>query len=114
MANRNKLYEKLSWEYLYHRRRYRHLTQFFKLRHSGSPQYFYNFVPPVHDVKYDLTLFDMGFFEPSVMGGHDAPPPHHNLVVITPIIMKFGTAVKLDVFYTMVTKNRDVTAITSL
>ena len=42
----------------------------------------------------------MGFFEPSVMGG-----PHHNFVVIAPMIMKFGTGVKLDVFYKMVTKN---------
>ena len=40
----------------------------------------------------------MGFFEPSVMG-----PPHHNFVVIAPMIMKFDTDVKLDVFYTMVT-----------
>ena len=31
--------------------------------------------------------------------------PHHNFVVIAPMIMKFGTGVKLDVFYTMVTKN---------
>ena len=30
--------------------------------------------------------------------------PHHNFVVIAPIIMKFGTGVKLDLFYTMVTK----------
>ena len=30
--------------------------------------------------------------------------PHHNFVVIAPIIMKFGRGVKLDVFYTMVTK----------
>ena len=42
------------------------------------------------------------------------PPPHHNFVVIVPMIMKFSTGVKLDVFYTMVTKNRDVTTITSL
>ena len=39
----------------------------------------------------------MGFFKPSVMG-------HHNFVVIAPMIMKFGTDVKLDVFYTVVTK----------
>ena len=45
----------------------------------------------------------MGFFEPSVMGvGMKAP--HHNFVVIAAMIMKFGTGVKLDVFYTMVTK----------
>ena len=30
--------------------------------------------------------------------------PHHNFVVMAPMIMKFGTGVKLDVFYTMVTK----------
>ena len=30
--------------------------------------------------------------------------PHHNFAVITPMIMKFGTDIKLDVFYTMVTK----------
>ena len=45
-----------------------------------------------------LTLFDMGFFEPSVMVS-----PHYNFVVIAPI-MKFGTGIKLDVFYTIVTK----------
>ena len=30
---------------------------------------------------------------------------HHNVVVIAPKIMKFGTGIKLDVFYTMVTKH---------
>ena len=34
--------------------------------------------------------------------GHEGP--HHNFVVIAPMIMKFGTGVKLDVFYTTVTK----------
>ena len=28
----------------------------------------------------------------------------HNFVVIAPMFMKFGTGIKLDVFYTMVTK----------
>ena len=46
----------------------------------------------------------MGFFEPSVMGGGEMKPPHHNFVVIYPMIMKFKTVVKLDEFYTMVTK----------
>ena len=36
--------------------------------------------------------------------------PHHNFVVIALMIMKFGTGVKLDVFYTMVAK----TFVTSL
>ena len=41
----------------------------------------------------------MGFFEPSVMG-----EGHHNVVVIAPMIMKFGTGIKLDVFYKMVAR----------
>ena len=48
------------------------------------------------------------FLEPSVIGGGGGGgsmrAPHHNFVVITPIIMKFGTIIKLDVFYTLVTK----------
>ena len=36
--------------------------------------------------------------------------PHPNFVVIAPMIMKFGTGIKLDVFYTMVTR----TFVTSL
>ena len=30
--------------------------------------------------------------------------PHHNLVVIAPMTVKFGTGIKLAVFYTMLTK----------
>ena len=48
----------------------------------------------------------MGFLEPSVMGGGGGTrAPHYNFVVIAPMIIKFGTGVKLDVFYTMVTKD---------
>ena len=39
---------------------------------------------------------------------------HHNFVVIALMIMKFGTCVKLDVFYTMVTKNCDFTTMVGL
>ena len=47
----------------------------------------------------------MGFFEPSVMGGMGAMrAPNHNFVVIASMITKFGTGVKFDVFYTMVSK----------
>ena len=62
-----------------------------------------------------LTLFDMVFFlTVSYEGGHDAPH-HPNFVIIAPMIMKFGTGIKLDVFYTMVRKTFcDVTTITSL
>ena len=51
-----------------------------------------------------LTLFDMGFLERSVMGGGGIRATHHSFAVIAPMIMKFGTGIKLDVFYTMVTK----------
>ena len=37
-------------------------------------------------------------------GGEGMRAPHHNFVVIARMIMKFGTGLKLDVFYTMVTK----------
>ena len=37
-------------------------------------------------------------------GGGAMRAPHHNFVVIALMIMKFGTGVKLDVFYTIVTK----------
>ena len=37
-------------------------------------------------------------------GGRHEGPPHQNVVVTAPIIMKFGTGIKLDVFYTTVTK----------
>ena len=36
-------------------------------------------------------------------GGHEGSPSR-NFVVFALVIMKFGTGVKLDVFYTMVTK----------
>ena len=36
------------------------------------------------------------------------------VVVVAPMIIKFGTGVKLDVFYTMVRKICHVTTITSL
>ena len=45
---------------------------------------------------------DMGSFWTVSQGVHECP--HHNFVVITPMIKKFGTGIKLDVFYIMVTK----------
>ena len=50
-----------------------------------------------------LTLFDMGIFWTVSYGGPWGSP-HHNFVVIAPMIMKFDTGVKHDVFYTMVAK----------
>ena len=56
--------------------------------------------------KLCLTLSDMGFFSTVSYGrggggGHE--DPHHNFV-IAPMIMQFGTDIKLDVFYTVETK----------
>ena len=54
-------------------------------------------------IEYDfsLTLFDMAFWKSQPWGG-GVP---HNFVVVASMIMKFGTNMKLDVFYTMATKN---------
>ena len=45
-------------------------------------------------------------------GGRGHEGPHYNFVVIAPMITRFGKGIKLDVFYTMVTKICDVTTIT--
>ena len=38
------------------------------------------------------------------MGGGGIKTSHHNFAVIVPMIMKFGTGTKLDVFYIMAAK----------
>ena len=45
------------------------------------------------------------FFNRQLFGGGGHEGTHHNFVVIAQMIMKFGTGVKLVVFYIMVTKN---------
>ena len=61
-----------------------------------------------------LTLFDLGFFGTVSHGGGGGghKGPHNNFVVIALMIVKFGTVIKLNVFYTTVTKNCDITTIT--
>ena len=49
-----KLYEELGWESLYHKRWYRRLTHFFKLKNSFSPLYLYNLIPPEREIHYNL------------------------------------------------------------
>ena len=48
----------------------------------------------------------MGFFRTVSHGGGEGGQegPHHNFVVVAPMIMKFGTDVMLDIFYTIITK----------
>ena len=44
-------------------------------------------IRPYMLLEATLTLFDMGFFEPSVMGEPWCPPSAHNFVVIAPLII---------------------------
>ena len=53
-TNKSKLYEELGWEYLYHRRWYRRLIHFFKVRQKQFPLYLYNLIPPERHVDYNL------------------------------------------------------------
>ena len=57
------------------------------------------------------TLFDMGFLEPSAVGGGGHEGPFISLCYCSELIIEFGTDIKLDVFHTMVTKVYDVTTI---
>ena len=63
-TNRDKLYEELGWEYLYHRRWYRRLIHFYKLKKSRSPPYLYNLIPPEREVHYNLRI--PRDFEPNI------------------------------------------------
>ena len=58
--------------------------------------------PPKCRTLTNLTPYDMGFSGTVSHGGMRAP--QHNFAVIALMIMKFGTGIKLNVFYTMVTK----------
>ena len=50
-----------------------------------------------------LNPFWDGLFEPSdLWGKHDGP--RHNVDIFAPMIMKFGTGIKLDIAYAMVIK----------
>ena len=58
----------------------------------------------LNTVVRGLPYFTQAFLNfQSWGGGHE--DPHHNFVVVAPMIMKFGIGIKLDVFYTTVTKN---------
>ena len=53
-TSRQRLYEELGWESLYHRRWYRRLTHFFCLRKSKSPEYLFNEIPQERQLTYSL------------------------------------------------------------
>ena len=53
-TNRQRLYEELGWESLYHRRLYRRLCHFFNLVKSQSPGYLFHEFPPERQFDYSL------------------------------------------------------------
>ena len=53
-TNKYKFYEELGWKSLYHRRWYRRLTHFFKLKNSFSPLYLSYLIPPEREIHYNL------------------------------------------------------------
>ena len=53
-TNRQRLYEELGWESLYHRRWYRRLCHSFTLVKSQSPSYLFDKIPPERQLNYGL------------------------------------------------------------
>ena len=53
-ASRQKLYNELGWETLYHRRWYRRLCHFYSLGKSKAPDYLYSEIPLQRDLVYNL------------------------------------------------------------
>ena len=66
-------------------------------------------ISDIEHIWCERLLLDI---EPSVMGGGGHDCSHHNFVVVAPMITKFDTCMKLDVFYTMATKICDITTVT--
>ena len=62
-TSRQRLYEELGWETLYHRRWYRQLCHFFNLRKIQSPGYLFFEIPDERNVTYNLRTmraYDQG------------------------------------------------------
>ena len=53
-TNTDRLFEELGWEYLYHRRWYRRLCHFYKLRNTQSPDFLFQHIPSERVVNYNL------------------------------------------------------------
>ena len=53
-TNKQKLYDELGWEELYHRRWYRRLCHFHNLWKTGSPGYLFAEIPPEREQFYNL------------------------------------------------------------
>ena len=64
-TNTDRLYEELGWEILYHRRWYRRLCHFYKLRNDQRPFYLYSEIPQEHKHHYNLRRPNV--YEPNVI-----------------------------------------------
>ena len=53
-TSRERLYQELGWEDLYHRRWYRRLCHFYTLVKSRSPKYLFSEIPPESNISYNL------------------------------------------------------------
>ena len=53
-TSRERLYQELGWEDLYHRRWYRRLCHFYTLVKSRSPKYLFSEIPPERNISYNL------------------------------------------------------------
>ena len=58
-TNTDRLLEELGWEYLYHRRWYRRLCHFYKLRNTQSPGYLFQHIPTECVINYNLRNLDV-------------------------------------------------------
>ena len=60
-TSRQRLYDELGWEDLYHRRWFRQLCHFFNLRKNHQPAYLFYEIPAAHEVSYsarNVTEYD--------------------------------------------------------
>ena len=76
-TNRQRLFNELGWESLYHRRWYRRLCHFFSLVKSKSPEYLYSELPQERQLQYSLRN-PMSFEQPVTRTARFASTYFHN------------------------------------
>ena len=76
-TNRQRLFNELGWESLYHRRWYRRLCHFFSLVKSKSPEYLYSELPQERQLWYSLRN-PMSFEQPVTRTARFASTYFHN------------------------------------
>ena len=76
-TNRQRLFNELGWESLYHRRWYRRLCHLFSLVKSKSPEYLYSELPQERQLRYCLRN-PMSFEQPVTRTARFASTYFHN------------------------------------